>query len=133
MPYTVKGRCVYKKEDNSKVGCTNGSVNKYLAALHANANESTNILKGGKSDNLTLQDIADKFNISINNLKSELNKGKKVELEHTNDHKKALEIAMDHLSEFPDYYSRLEKMEKDASKKWELKEHIKKSLRKKLL
>lgn len=41
MPYTVKGKCVYKRESGEKVGCTKGSVNKYLAALHANANEST--------------------------------------------------------------------------------------------
>lgn len=39
MPYFTKGKCVYKKEDGSKVGCTKGSVKKYLAALHANANE----------------------------------------------------------------------------------------------
>lgn len=42
MPYKVKGKCVYKKEDNSKVGCTKGSVDKYLAALHANVDESVN-------------------------------------------------------------------------------------------
>ncbi len=41
MPYTVKGRCVYKKDGGAKVGCTKGDVKKYLAALHANANEST--------------------------------------------------------------------------------------------
>lgn len=40
MPYKVKGKCVYKKEDNTKVGCTKGDVNKYLAALHANVDES---------------------------------------------------------------------------------------------
>jgi len=40
MPYKVKGNCVYKKDGGAKVGCTNGSVQKYLAALHANANES---------------------------------------------------------------------------------------------
>lgn len=40
MPYTVKGKCVYKKDGGAKVGCTKGSVKKYLAALHANANES---------------------------------------------------------------------------------------------
>jgi len=34
MPYVVKGKCVYKK-DGTKVGCTKGSVKKYLAALHA--------------------------------------------------------------------------------------------------
>ena len=40
MPYKVKGKCVYKKEDNTKVGCTKGDVNKYLAALHAKVDES---------------------------------------------------------------------------------------------
>ena len=45
---------------------------------------------------------------------TELAKGVKMELEHTNDHRIALEIAKDHLSELPDYYSRLERMEKRA-------------------
>ena len=40
MPYTVKGKCVYKKDTGEKVGCTDGDVNDYLAALHANTNES---------------------------------------------------------------------------------------------
>ena len=37
-----------------------------------------------------------------------------VELEHTPDKMTALEISMDHLEEFPDYYTRLDKMEKEA-------------------
>lgn len=36
MPYKAKGKCVYKKNTGEKVGCTKGSVKKYLAALHAN-------------------------------------------------------------------------------------------------
>lgn len=40
MPYKVKGKCIYKKDGGAKVGCTKGSVDKYLAALYANANES---------------------------------------------------------------------------------------------
>jgi translation initiation factor 2 alpha subunit (eIF-2alpha) len=39
-------------------------------------------------------------------------------MEHTSDKEKATEIAMDHISEFADYYDRLEKMEKKASKEW---------------
>jgi len=41
-------------------------------------------------------------------------KGMEVEMEHTDDPKVALEIAMDHLEEFGDYYTRLDGMEKDA-------------------
>lgn len=40
--------------------------------------------------------------------------GLKVEMEHTNDPLIAIEIAMDHLKEIPDYYTRLDQMEKDA-------------------
>lgn len=41
-------------------------------------------------------------------------KGIEVELEHTKDPKVALEIAMDHLMELPDYYTRLEAMEQQG-------------------
>ena len=44
MPYTVKGKCIYKKDTGKKVGCTKGDVQKYLAALHMHAeglNESS--------------------------------------------------------------------------------------------
>jgi hypothetical protein len=92
-----------------------------------------NTIKGGKSDKLSLQDIADKFKVSVDKIKSQLQKGVKIESEHTSDKEKAREIAMDHITEFPDYYDRLEKMEKGANKKWEngkekTNEGIKKSI-----
>ncbi|MFA5366472.1 MAG: DUF5661 family protein [Dehalococcoidia bacterium] len=40
--------------------------------------------------------------------------GVDVEMEHTDDPMKAFEIAMDHLAEFPDYYTRLKQMEDQA-------------------
>lgn len=40
--------------------------------------------------------------------------GVQVELEHTNDPMIAMEIAIDHLTEIPDYYTRLKKMEDNA-------------------
>ena len=46
MPYKAKGKCVYKKnKDGSlgeKVGCTDGPVKKYLAALYASEDERKN-------------------------------------------------------------------------------------------
>ncbi len=142
MPYTHRKEgdknCVYKKEDGSKVGCTKGNVNKYLAALHANANESINEinkLKGGKADNLTIQDIANKFGVPVSKVQNQMKKGLGVEMEHTNDREKATEIVMDHLTEFPDYYDRLIKMEKQAEKdtKTLIKNRLKESLNKRLL
>lgn len=43
-----------------------------------------------------------------------LNKGLKVELEHTDDRHLAMEIAMDHLTEDKSYYDKLQKMEKEG-------------------
>jgi len=45
---------------------------------------------------------------------SELKVGVGIEMEHTNDATVAKKIALDHLAEIPDYYTRLVKMEKDA-------------------
>jgi hypothetical protein len=49
-----------------------------------------------------------------------------IELEHTKDKMTALEIAMDHLEEISDYYTRLEKMEEEAEAEWEEKKKEKK-------
>ena len=123
MPYEVKGKCIFKKDGGAKVGCTKGSVDKYLAALHANADESVelteeNKLVGGKADKLTPKDLAKKFGVPVEQIKAQIQKGINVEMEHTDDKEKATEIATDHVSEFPDYYNRLESMENKASKQW---------------
>jgi tRNA nucleotidyltransferase/poly(A) polymerase len=44
----------------------------------------------------------------------EIARGVRIEREHTPDSDIAQEIAMDHLTEFPDYYTRLERMESEA-------------------
>jgi hypothetical protein len=126
MPYKVKGKCVYKRNSGKKVGCTKGDVNDYLAALHANVDESvelteSNKLKGGKADKLTPEDIAKKFKVSISRIHAQIRKGIEVESEHTKDREKAREIATDHVSEFADYYDRLKKMEDKASNYWKAK------------
>ena len=52
----------------------------------------------------------------------EVEKGVKVEMEHTNDKDKAREIAKDHLAENKDYYKKLDIMEKSELKEMEKKE-----------
>lgn len=59
--------------------------------------------------------IRAKHNISYKDLIVQLAKGIKVEKEHTGDLALAREIALDHLSEFPDYYDRLKKAEENNS------------------
>ncbi len=78
------------------------------------------------------QAISQKYGIDINNFKQQISGGEadehpltkyklkqillgiKVELEHTDNKYKALEITTDHLEEIPDYYTRLLRMEKLA-------------------
>jgi hypothetical protein len=79
-------------------------------------------LKGGLADKMSKKDIADKFDVSLQKIDKEIRMGIKVEMEHVDSKSKAREIAMDHLVEVPDYYTRLKKMEKDAKKKWKVNE-----------
>ena len=94
-----------------------------------------NKLKGGKGDKMTPKKIADKFDVKVKDVKKQIEYGTCVECEHTDDKEKAKEIATDHVSEFPDYYNRIYKMEKQAEKYWGKKEKTNesKSLVKKLL
>jgi len=77
-------------------------------------------IKGGKADNLTPQDLARKHSLFIGTIEKEIDLGIEIEMEHTTDKEKAREIAMDHIFEFPDYYSNkrygLKKMEKQLEK-----------------
>jgi len=73
-------------------------------------------ITGGLTDELTIKDVAKKHNITVEEVQKELDAGIKVEMEHTDSKEKAEEIALDHLFEIPDYYKRLDKMEKDAEK-----------------
>lgn len=77
---------------------------------------STDKIKGGKADKLSIEDIAKKHGVTTDSIKAQIEMGKKIEMEHVDDSDLAKEIAMDHLEEIPDYYTRLKKMEKDAKK-----------------
>lgn len=84
--------------------------------------EKKDLLPGGLADNKTLKDIAKKHGVSYDKIKKEFDIGIEIEMEHTNDRKKAREITLDHLEEIKDYYTRLVDMEdeaEDSSKKME--------------
>jgi len=60
----------------------------------------------------TIQDIAKKFNKSTKYILDQLRAGLRVEREHTDQFEVAMEIALDHLNERPDYYEVLKSAEK---------------------
>jgi hypothetical protein len=68
--------------------------------------------KGSKSKNMNLSDVAKLHGMTASQLMPQLRKGIKHEFEHTTSKVEARRIALDHLVEFPDYYDRLEKIEK---------------------
>lgn len=61
----------------------------------------------------TIQDIAKKFNKSTKYILDQLRAGIRVEREHTDQFEVAMEIALDHLNERPDYYEVLKSAEKE--------------------
>lgn len=78
-----------------------------------------NKIKGGVADKYTPQDLARKHSLFIGTIEKEIEIGIKVEMEHTNSKETAKEIAMDHIYEFPDYYSNKKYGLKASEKKLE--------------
>lgn len=60
---------------------------------------------GGEAENMTPKDLAKKHDVSVKDIEKEIEVGTKIEMEHTDSKKMAREIAMDHIAEFPDYYT----------------------------
>ena len=71
-----------------------------------------NHLKPHKS----VEQIAKKHRMDVSDIQRQLDMGEPIEHEHTKDHKLAMDIALQHLDEIPDYYTRLKKMETSAKK-----------------
>jgi hypothetical protein len=87
---TQLNSCDYTMKENIK---------KYLRLL------SEDLLPGGIGDNKTAQDLAMKHHQFVGTIEKEIEIGTKIELEHTDDKDKAREIAIDHITEIPDYYT----------------------------
>jgi hypothetical protein len=75
----------------------------------------------------SVEEIAKKHNVSVDQIQAQIVKGVAIEKEHTNDENEANEIARDHLHEFPDYYDKLKKMEKGMKNESKLGLAIKQS------
>jgi hypothetical protein len=100
--------CINIAEVTAQSGDAAKKFETYRAAIKAeyglDIRDFKETLKGGKADgkSITQYDL------------KQILLGIKVELEHTSNKMLALEIVTDHLEEIPDYYTHLEKMEKEA-------------------
>ena len=64
----------------------------------------------------SVEQIAKKHRLEVSFVKKQLEMGIPIEHEHTKDKDLATDIALQHLGEIPDYYTRLKKMEASAKK-----------------
>lgn len=69
-------------------------------------------IPGGLAANKSISDIAKHHNANLDDIKSQIEKGIKIEMEHTTDAQIAREIAKDHIWEDPEYYTKLADIEK---------------------
>ena len=66
----------------------------------------------------TVEQIAKKHRMDVSFIQKQLDIGQPIEHEHTKDPELAMDIALQHLDEIPDYYTRLKKMEASAKKEY---------------
>ena len=88
-------------------------------AVSALVKKSTQVSEHFKPHS-SVEDIAKKHNVSVADIGKQLDMGINVEQEHTKDKSIATVIALQHLDELPDYYTRLkgaEKMNESTMKK----------------
>ena len=76
----------------------------------------------------TVEQIAKKHNLDVSFIQKQLDMGEPIEHEHTKDHTLAMDIALQHLDEIPDYYTRLKKMEASAKKEHRKFKDVKEAL-----
>ena len=88
MPYKIKGNCIYKKDTGKKVGCTKGSIIRYLAALHANVTNEQKIQIKSKLKEVLRRSLKETLlsetansEVSDVTLKAELTKNKGINFE----------------------------------------------------
>jgi hypothetical protein len=118
------------EQEETKEATGASSAGAYSGPIFTKEESKEEKIKGGKSTGMSLQDLAkyhtkdkyaktqnpERINKMYDHLRSQLNKGIKVEMEHTEDKEIAKEIAMDHLYEDPNYYNKLSKIHREGEK-----------------
>jgi hypothetical protein len=118
------------EQEETKEATGASSAGSFSGPIFTKEGEDTDKIKGGLSKGMSLIDLAkkhtkDKFAKTqskeriekmYDHLRSQLKKGVKVEMEHSEDPQVAKEIAMDHLFEDPNYYNKLSKIHKEGEK-----------------
>ncbi len=97
---------VYDEDDQKKYDIAKDNYKRFKM-VPINEDE----IKGGKADGMNIEDVAEMHGMSVDDMFDEFSKGVRHEMEHTSEWRVAVEIALDHLYEDPEYYTKLEGME----------------------
>jgi hypothetical protein len=108
---SLPGGYINGAPDSDDVKKNSKKLNNKGMSGYEEIDEEADTIPGGLAKGMTLTDIAKHHNISPQTLKNEFIKGYAIEREHTTDINIAKEIALDHLYEDPNYYSKLSKIE----------------------
>ena len=102
--------------DNEKLNQYMVKTEKYGPYIGEVFKEQDDSIKKGQgvSRNMTMEEVATYHSVPVKKIAEQLELGIAIEMEHTTDREESMRIALDHLYEFPDYYTRLEIMEKQA-------------------
>lgn len=102
--------------DNKKLNQYMVKTEKYGPYIDEVFKEQDDSIKKGQgvSRNMTMEEVATYHSVPVKKIAEQLELGIAIEMEHTTDREESMRIALDHLYEFPDYYTRLEVMEKQA-------------------
>src|SRR6056300_1125675 len=96
---------VYDEIDQQKYDIAKANHRKFNQPINEDE------IKGGKADGMDIEDVAKIHGMSVDDMFDEFSKGVRHEMEHTSELRVAIEIALDHLYEDPQYYTKLEGME----------------------
>ncbi len=105
------GKDYMKDKDVHHPNGPHGGKSRVVKKDHGPDKKNEDDIPGGKADKDSPNTLAKHHKVSKKEILKQLQMGVKVEKEHTNDPKKAIEIALDHIKEDPKYYTKLKTIE----------------------
>ena len=105
------GKSYMKDKDVHHPNGPHGGKTKVVKKDHGPDKKNEDEIPGGLADKDTPTTVSKHHKVSKNQILKQLKMGIKVEMEHTDDPKKAAEIALDHIKENPEYYTKLKTIE----------------------
>jgi hypothetical protein len=102
---TGKDKKLFETTDIGTLGMFGGK----MVPLDFPLLENKDRIPGGLAKGMSVEDLAKRHKVGVEEIEKALRKGVKVESEHTSDEKIAREIAMDHVYEDLKYYDKLKK------------------------